>query len=329
MRVCIVGAGFSGLALACQLVEQRAALTELVLIGSAEDFARGRAYADADPLHRLNVRASQMGLHPQQPGEFADWLGLGGADRESYLARGRYGDYLQHRLEQARAQAGFRFDCRPARVQAVTRVEGGYRLQLRQTSAPDAEISADRVVLALGSPLGDLRSSDDPACIDDPWSAWLLNLESAITPYSRIIVLAAVIAAMGLTIVLLRGGPTPTESPSLSPQLSADGGGDSLVATEMFATPAIATASMWPTSTPPSPTGELLPLGAPTAATSAVTTPVNSATVAPSPVASAAGPASAWRGPAGARLTGQVLPVEGADRVNVAEVPSYPTTSTR
>jgi hypothetical protein len=176
------------------------------------------------------------------------------------------------------------------------------------------------------------------AVIDDPWAAWLLNLESAITPYSRIIVLGAVIAAMGLTIVLLRGGAKPTQSQSLSPQVSADGGDDSLVATEIdsnpsafsqsstFSQPWTAAPSMWPSPTPPTTTGELLPIGAPTAATTAAATPINSTAVASTPVASAAGPASAWRGPAGARLTGQVLPVE-EDRVNVAEAPTYPTTT--
>lgn len=167
MRVAIVGAGFSGLALACQLVEQRAALTQLTLIGSAHDFGRGRAYADNDPRHRLNVRASQMGLDAGLPGEFADWLGLSGADREAYVARSRYGEYLQHRLQRALDRAEFRFDCLPAQLRALGRVGGEFQLQLE----PHAEVGADRVVLALGSPISADRSVRDPACIDDPWAA--------------------------------------------------------------------------------------------------------------------------------------------------------------
>lgn len=181
---------------------------------------------------------------------------------------------------------------------------------------PSAARGAAAEPVAAGKPAAE-------SVVDDPWAAWLLNLESAITPYSRIIVLAAVIAAMGLTIVLLRGGPAPTESHSLSPQVSADGTSGSLVATEIFSKPLTASPNMWPSPAPPTPAGELRPIGPPTAAATGETTPVAS-----SPVASAAGPASAWRGPAGARLTGQVLPAED-NRVNVAEAPTYPTTATR
>ena len=156
--------------------------------------------------------------------------------------------------------------------------------------------------------------------VDDPWAAWILNLESTIVPYSRVIVLAAVIAAMGLTVVLLRGAAKPVEAPSAAPQVSADGAGESLVATDVFATPSApslsAAASLWTTPAPKS-EADLRPISPPTMAT-AVTTPI----------ASAAGPASAWRGPAGAKLTGQVLPIDDS-RVDVAEVPAFPPTTTR
>ena len=61
MHLAIVGAGFSGIALLHQLIEQRAPLSRVSLIGSAADFGRGRAYACAKDLHLLNVRAADMG----------------------------------------------------------------------------------------------------------------------------------------------------------------------------------------------------------------------------------------------------------------------------
>lgn len=156
---------------------------------------------------------------------------------------------------------------------------------------------------------------------EDPWAAWLVNLEAAIVPYSRVIVLAAVIAAMGLTLVLLRGGRPQTDDSSAAPQVSAETPVDAL-ATEASVAPPFSTEQaplVWPTA--PQPT-ELRPLTQTTA-------------VAPSP-AFAAGPASAWRGPAGARLTGEVLPApapgdgvlgDGGQRVEVAAKPDYPTTT--
>jgi uncharacterized NAD(P)/FAD-binding protein YdhS len=199
MRVAIVGAGFSGLALACQLVERRAALAQLTLIGNPLDFGRGRAYADTDPLHRLNVRASQMGLDAARPGEFADWLGLTGADRETYVARSRYGEYLLHRLQRARERAGFRFDCLPAQVPALGRVDGEFRVQLD----PHAEVSTDRVVLALGSPIGADLSVRDPACIDDPWAPDALR---SIAPEAEVLVIGTGLTCVDLLLSLRARG---------------------------------------------------------------------------------------------------------------------------
>jgi hypothetical protein len=181
------------------------------------------------------------------------------------------------------------------------------------TTFDDEQPVARRSALTKPVVVSDTAATD--VVVDDPWAAWLLNLESTIVPYSRVIVLAAVIAAMGLTVVLLRGGAKPVEAPSNSPQVSADGAGDSLVATDVFRAPPSSSANLWTT---PAPKGEadLRPINVPTVA--ATTTPF----------ISAAGPASAWRGTAGAKLTQQVLPVDES-RVEVAEVPAFPPTTTR
>lgn len=148
---------------------------------------------------------------------------------------------------------------------------------------------------------------------DDPWAAWLLNLEAAILPYSRVIVLAAVIAAMGLTVVLLQGGGTAgsVEVPAIAPQVSSGAAGSDLATIEPIDAQAKA---YWPPSTPAQEAG-LQPL------------PAQAGQVADATVA--AGPASAPRRSPQATLTGEVLPVE-AQRINVANAagqPSYPRTT--
>jgi uncharacterized NAD(P)/FAD-binding protein YdhS len=177
MHLAIVGAGFSGIALLYQLIEQRAPLSRVSLIGSAPDFARGRAYANSGDLNLLNVRAADMGLRPDAPGDFADWLELAGSNRETFLPRSLYGDYLYQRMQEALARAPFVVECTRALAQSLTPNGAGFRIALDA----DRQLHADRVVLALGSlppqPLPGLAAAlrRSAAYVEDPWSPQALD----------------------------------------------------------------------------------------------------------------------------------------------------------
>lgn len=57
----------------------------------------------------------------------------------------------------------------------------------------------------------------------DHWSdSWLLRLEAAVMPYSRVIVFVAVVTALGLTFLLLQGNPTAEVGDSVKPTPMAD-----------------------------------------------------------------------------------------------------------
>lgn len=150
-------------------------------------------------------------------------------------------------------------------------------------------------------------SSPPAAVAEEPVGSWLLNLEAAVLPYSRVIVLAAAIAATGLTLVLLRGARARQAEPTTAPQVSVEAPLDALAS---VATPADEAPLYWP--------------GAPAAPAEAALKPLVTASTAPAPFA--AGPASAWRGPAGARLTGEVRSPD-AERIDVAANPQYPATT--
>lgn len=172
MHLAIVGAGFSGIALLYQLIEQRAPLSRVSLVGSGPDFARGRAYASSGDLHLLNVRAADMGLKPDAPGDFADWLELGGSNREAFLPRSLYGDYLNQRMVEALARAPFAVECIRAMAQSLTPTGAGFRIALDG----ERRLHADRVVLALGSlpprPLPGLAAAlrRNHAYVENPWA---------------------------------------------------------------------------------------------------------------------------------------------------------------
>lgn len=133
--------------------------------------------------------------------------------------------------------------------------------------------------------------------IEDPWSARLLNLEATIQPYSRWIALTAVIAALGLTIVLLRGGGGAINASETAPQVSTDTLDQTLATTDLSPD---SEAAPWLT---PEPAAEQLP-------------------------AIAVGPVSAPRSTAGrATLTGDLLPTETPRVADSTSTDPFPRTT--
>lgn len=161
MDIAIIGAGFTGVALARTLLREAPDGTRIALVGSPESFARGVAYGTRRAEHYLNVRASELGIDPDAPADFADWLELEMPTRDGFLPRALYGDYLAHRLDEATAAAQGRVLLHTLRLDAVSaeRVGTRYRVYLSDGS----DFVATRVVLALGAlppqPLAELAPS--------------------------------------------------------------------------------------------------------------------------------------------------------------------------
>lgn len=152
-RVAIVGAGFSGAALAANLLRRGG--VDVVLIDRSGVFGRGMAYGPKDRLHLLNVRASNMSAYADKPDHFARWLG-GRGDPTSFAPRALYGDYVQSVLRDAARGRWFgAFKRLQDEVVACRQQEGG-RWSL--TLAKGAPLYADAVVLALGN-----SEADPPA----------------------------------------------------------------------------------------------------------------------------------------------------------------------
>lgn len=149
MDIAIIGAGFSGTALARSLLREAAPGTRIALVGAPDTFARGVAYGTRRAEHYLNVRASDLGIDPDAPADFADWLELDVPTRDGFLPRALYGDYLDLRLREAIDAAAGRVTLHALRADAVSveRTPGGFRVYL----ADGTDFVAARVVLALGA----------------------------------------------------------------------------------------------------------------------------------------------------------------------------------
>ncbi len=174
--IAIVGAGFSGTAVAIGLLRNPPDhATRIILIEPRAQIGAGVVYATRDYPYPLNVAAGQMSLDPDTPRDFLEFARLQGihAAEGDYLPRQVYGDYLRARFEAARAAAPAHVSCVHQRATALQlrRAGGHWELWLDDGSA----LRADDVVLALGNAppaglreLAPIERSD--RYVHDPWS---------------------------------------------------------------------------------------------------------------------------------------------------------------
>ncbi|HEX8569608.1 MAG TPA: DUF6356 family protein [Caulobacteraceae bacterium] len=175
-HIVVLGAGFSGSALAVQLLARtRCAVT---LVDASGVFGRGLAYSTRDPAHLLNVRAGRMSLFPDDPDHFVRSLKASGRPEgpDDFVPRMVYGDYVQAVLAEAEAAA-------PGRLTRVT----GRAASVEAEAAPAVvrledgrELCGDAVVLATGNgppaPLDLLGlSALGTGYVEDPWAPGALD----------------------------------------------------------------------------------------------------------------------------------------------------------
>ena len=133
--VAIIGAGFTGVALAIQLIRSLPAGARIVLIGSPQETGRGQAYGTERPEHLLNVRAERMSLFPDDPSHFVRWLKRQWPHRDpadKYVARESYGRYVRDTMNVAVAESRqhVHLDIIEGTAVEVERTEGSFSIRL-------------------------------------------------------------------------------------------------------------------------------------------------------------------------------------------------------
>jgi uncharacterized NAD(P)/FAD-binding protein YdhS len=149
-RIAIVGAGFSGAAVAAQLLKRRGReACDVILIERGPRFGPGLAYGGVERSNLLNVRASNMSAFPDAPEDFVRWLDRRerGDHKTSFVSRPRYGAYIEDVLARAARGAWGRLKRVRAEVTACRRVDDAWLLERENGEA----IGADAVVLAMGN----------------------------------------------------------------------------------------------------------------------------------------------------------------------------------
>jgi uncharacterized NAD(P)/FAD-binding protein YdhS len=224
----VVGAGFSAIAVTCNLIELLPVSAAIAIVGDDPGFGRGTAYRTELFLHRLNVPAGRMSLFPDRPRDFLDWLkGRGRQLQEGdFASRSDYGLYVRDTLAGLLRKRDGR--CRVDFIKAkatgcVERYNSSLAFQLDNGD----EIAGKNVVLCLGvgnaslpvNALG-FPASARSRIIDNPWRlSWLRRvapsddvciLGSGLTMIDQVLALRAH-GHKGKIDVLSRRGLAPLE----------------------------------------------------------------------------------------------------------------------
>ncbi len=178
--ILIIGAGFSGVAVAVQLLRRRhPGPLRVVLVNGGERIARGMAYGTHSPDHTLNVPAGNMSALEDDAEHFLRFARAvdKGIDSGSFVSRQLYGDYLEWLLERAEQDASEQLDLQRVfrNVASLRAAPDGAGLVARLDDGDT--IAADQVVLALGHfpshplPLPGDAVLDNERYLRDPWDA--------------------------------------------------------------------------------------------------------------------------------------------------------------
>jgi uncharacterized NAD(P)/FAD-binding protein YdhS len=196
--ILIIGGGFSGVALTHGLAHLSwPGGVRIVLVDRSGHFGRGAAYSTDHPAHLLNVPAGRMGALAEDEGHFLTWIRAQEPHitGDAFVPRSRYGEYLEHLLDQARARTASHVAIETLHDQ-VTDItpDGPGRVRARLRSG--AALPVDRVVLAIGNlPPRDIPglSIEDDYCVRDPWESGALQRIRGVS--------SALMVGTGLTMV--------------------------------------------------------------------------------------------------------------------------------
>ncbi len=212
--IAIVGAGFSGVALAWNLLQKLPAGSRLILCSNEAAIGRGLAYGTPSPHHLLNVPAARMGISSADEADFLRFLQQMGLPFQAadFVPRNLYSAYLQSVLGEQRAQASARqiaFEICYDEVQALEPLPtAGRSSAIKLKLAQQAPILADKVVLALGNfapralayeAAAELQAQAQASLIQSPWNFFAF---ASVPVSARVLLLGSGLTAVDVLLQL-------------------------------------------------------------------------------------------------------------------------------
>jgi uncharacterized NAD(P)/FAD-binding protein YdhS len=203
----IVGGGFTGVALAAQLLRNSGGTVSVALVERGARPGRGVAYGTECGDHLLNVRASNMSAYPDDPGHFLRWAQANHDLRvqpDDYLPRQVYGRYVASLLQRETERHPGRFEHLEDEAVSIARFSNKAEVRLLSGRT----LLASKVVLALGNfPPSDLRLSGMTAesrrYVSDPWATGALT---DVAQYKTILLIGSGLTSVDVAIALWKQG---------------------------------------------------------------------------------------------------------------------------
>ncbi|MBS7811008.1 FAD/NAD(P)-binding protein [Roseococcus pinisoli] len=210
--VAVIGAGFSGVLLALQLLRRCPATTSVTLIERNGGFGRGQAYSTENPNHLLNVPAGRMSAFRDRPDDFIDWLrqraaadpALSGVSPGSFVPRALFGQYMRHLLEVERSipERGGRLTLLRGEVVALRKQPDSLSLDL----ADGRVLRAGLAALAVGNFPPGRPPGSDPDIADRPWyrpDPWAPEAFTGLDPEAPVLLIGTALSMIDGVVSLL------------------------------------------------------------------------------------------------------------------------------
>ena len=211
--IVIVGAGFSGTAVAVNLLRLSYwKPVRIVLVERASQMARGTAYADKAYPYLLNVPAGRMSLNSSDPLEFLKFAqqSLPTATADDFLPRPLYGEYLQASLRDAESASPSHVNLHRIHGDVCSIQRLGSSTPFRVELHDGSSFVADDVVLAMGNPPpahipGAAPLVGSPCYVADPWTS-----PPRFLPHETVLVLGT---GLSMADTVLAGTDTASSDP--------------------------------------------------------------------------------------------------------------------
>ena len=165
--IAIIGAGFSGVMTAVNILNQNNKNIKILLIDKNNTVAKGLAYGIEDHNLLLNVPASNMSAFANEPAHFLNYCKElnPSINKTSFVQRKIYGKYLEHILSSAIKKNPNLIEIVKGEVIGLNDNEGNFKLQFKNGKI----LIANKVVLALGHFSKELRTDIDQKFLIKPW----------------------------------------------------------------------------------------------------------------------------------------------------------------